>query len=101
MDARNPTAGLALPPWMAEHVAQNEQHRALVLLRDPQYIVGGHSLPLSQSHQNGQSFVPMDVPQAQVLKLRDFPRFTPPLPLRSQYPEVVWGCDRTRTHAVA
>jgi len=30
----------------------------------------------------------MDVPQAQVLKLRDFPRFTPPT--RSQYPEVVW-----------
>jgi hypothetical protein len=30
----------------------------------------------------------MDVPQAQVLKLREFPRFTPPT--RSQYPEVVW-----------
>jgi len=74
------------PPWIAKYVAQNEQHRALVLLRGPQYIAGGHSLPLS--HQDGQSFVPKDVPQAQVLKLREFPRFTPPT--RSQYPEVVW-----------
>jgi len=86
MDARHPPAGLALPPWITEYVAQNEQHRALVLLRDPQYIGGGHSLPLA--HQNGQSFVPMDVPPAQALKMRDFPRFTPPS--RGHCPEVVW-----------
>jgi len=35
MDARNPPADLALPSWIAEYVAQNEQHRARVLLRDP------------------------------------------------------------------
>ena len=54
-----------------------------------------HSLPLS--YQNGQSFVPMDVPQAQVLKLRDFPRFIPPT--RSQYPEAVWEGPIGHGHA--
>ena len=86
MDALNPPAGLVLPPWITQYVSKNERHRALVLLRDPEYIGGGHSLPLAG--QNGQCFVPMDVPQAQVLKMRDFPRFTPPSP--GQCPEVVW-----------
>ena len=86
MDALNPPAGLILPPWITQYVSKNERHRALVLLRDPEYIGGGHSLPLAG--QNGQCFVPMDVPQAQALKMRDFPRFTPPSP--GQCPEVVW-----------
>ena len=88
MDALHPPDGLVLPPWVHKRTAHNDSQRVLVLVlvRNVEYIGGGHALPLS--HQNGQCSVLMDVPASQTRKLQEFPRFVPPTPCGTR--GVVW-----------
>jgi hypothetical protein len=58
--------------WVHKRTAHNDSQRVLVLVRNAEYIGGGHALPLA--HQNGQCSVPMDVPATQMRKLQEFPR---------------------------